>query len=146
MILKICLEMTTFRYFLKHFILLFSLHYVLLSVLWSEILGILWSHVSFQRGKKAPFISPLLGCTFVIWDCIHLGGLISCIPSPSRTAFLLIELGILKLVVLHGQFRALCLASMSSRMLYIWAGNRGIFNWISNVWRISFLWWCLFLS
>lgn len=49
-----------------------------------------------------------------------------------------IELGVLKIVVLDGRFRALCLDSMSSMIFYIWAINMGILNWISSV-RISFV-------
>lgn len=44
-----------------------------------------------------------------------------------------IELGVLKIVVLDGRFRVLCLDCMSSMMFYIWGGNRGILNLISSV-------------
>ena len=78
-----------FRYFLKHLILLFSLHHILFSILWSEILSILWSHVSFQRVVNTPlFIAPPYSSTQLYLFGV-LGSLSSCIPSPSRTAFLL---------------------------------------------------------
>lgn len=123
----------------------FPLYYVLFSMLWSEILGILWSHVSFQRGKKISksslynsppsstqlYLCGMRFCSFRWRNQLYF------FPILELLFYSSIELGILKIVILDGRFRALCLDSMSS-MMYIWARNMGIFSWISSFWRINF--------
>lgn len=85
-------------------------------------------------------MSSLPSCTFMQKHFIHFVW-----PNQLYSLLILellfyfsIELGVLKIVVLDGRFRALCLDSMSSMIFYIWAINMGILNWISSV-RISFV-------
>lgn len=52
------------------------------------------------------------------------------LPILELVFYSFVELGILKIVVSDGRFRALCPDSMSFIMFYIWARNRGFLNWI----------------
>ena len=162
MILKICLEITTFRYVSVHSGLFCSSFIVFCLQCFGQEYWVFYGVIlSFQsKGKRLDPFSCLplsqqypvipLSCEILFTFCslkqhncvcvyIYIYIYIYSLPILELLFHCYLELGFLKIVVSDSRFRGLCLDSMSSMMSYIWARNRGILNWIPSVWRINFV-------
>lgn len=140
MILKICLEITTFRYVSVHSALFCSSSFFIVFCLqcfgqeYWVFYGVILSFQSKGKRPDAFHVCPSLSST-QLYLCpvrfyshfVHLGSLIMYIYSLPILELLFhcnLELGFLKVVVSDSRFRGLCLDSMSSMMSYISARNR----------------------
>ena len=139
MILKTCLEITTFRCVFMHSVLFCSsssscsvfsvlvrnIGYSLESSIFSKQEKV-FLHVCPSPSSTQLYLCPMRFCSHFV----HFGGLIKMysLPILELLFYSYIELGILKIFMSGSRFRGLCLDSMSSMMFYIWARNRGILN------------------
>lgn len=152
MILKICLEITTFRYVSVHSALFCSSFFIVLCLqCFGQEYWVFYGVIFSKQGKRLdPFSClslsqqypvVLLSCEILFTFCSLRWPNYIYIPSPFQSCFSTVTWSwdFFKVVVSDSRFRGLCLDSMSSMMSYIWARNREILNWIPSVWRINFV-------